>query len=266
MIRLKDHAASCRESLSPVIRAVVGAALAMTALCAAFGQSATDSPAFDVASVKPNRTGANGGSLSRSGGRIVFDNASLKECIAFAYSIATGRDYALSGPAWLDSEKFDIAATFPPATSRDRLREMLRTLLAERFGVKTHRESRRLKAYALVVGKRGPRLKEAGNGGDDSFIFGEGRVTARAISMASFADRLSGPVFKLERPVIDMTGIKGSYDLTLEWAPDGMSVDGRPGASIFTALQEQLGLKLEVRETTIGILVVDHADRIPTGN
>jgi uncharacterized protein (TIGR03435 family) len=252
MIRPKVHAASyCElprwlESALALTRAVASAVLAMTALCAAFGQTAADTPAFEAASVKPNRTGVNGGSLKRSGGRIVFDNASLRECIAFAYGIPAGRDYELSGPAWLDSEKFDVVAVFSPETSRDGVREMLRALLAERFSVKTHRESRTLKAYTLVVARRGPKLKEAGKGGDDAFIFGEGHVTARAISMSSFADRLSGPVFKLERPVVDMTGIRGVYDLALEWAPDGASVDGRPGTSIFTALQEQLGLKLEV--------------------
>lgn len=143
---------------------------------------------------------------------------------------------------------------------------MLQTLLAERFSLRTHRESRKLKAYALVVGKRGPRLKQARKDSEDAFIFGEGRVTGRALSMSSLADRLSGPVFKLERPVVDMTGIEGAYDFTLEWAPDGVSADGHPDASIFTALEEQLGLKLEVRETAVRILVVDHADRIPSGN
>jgi uncharacterized protein (TIGR03435 family) len=248
-----------------MIRAVLCAILAMTASFAASGQSVTNSPAFEVASVKPNRTGVTGSALKRSGSRIAFDNVSLRECIAFAYGIADGRDYELSSPAWLDSEKFDIAATFPPETSRDRVREMLQTLLAERFHLKAHRENRTLKAYALVVAKRGSKLTQASDG-EDAFIFGEGHVTARALSMSSFADRLSGPVFKLEQPVVDMTSIKGVYDFTLEWAPDGVSVDGHAGASIFTALQEQLGLKLEVREIAAGILVVDHADRVPTGN
>jgi uncharacterized protein (TIGR03435 family) len=240
-----------------MIRPLAGTLLTIVA----FGQSNADSPSFDVASVKPNRTGANGGALTRSGGRIVFDNVSLRECIAFAYNIATGRDYELSGPDWLDSEKFDVTATFPPETSRDRVRKMLQTLLADRFRLKTHRESRTLKAYALVAGKQEPRLKPSITAGDGAFIFGEGHVTARALSMSDLADRLSGAVFKLERPVMDMTGIQGAYDFTLEWAPDGVS-----GASIFTALQEQLGLKLEVRETTVEILVVDRADKIPSAN
>jgi uncharacterized protein (TIGR03435 family) len=244
-----------------MVKAVVGTLLAMTA----FGQSATNSPAFEVASIKPNRSGLNGSSLGRSGSRLTFDNVSLRECIAFAYGIAAGRDYELIGPAWLDSEKFDIAATFPPETSRERIREMVQTLLAARFHLTTHRESKKLKAYALVVAKKGPTLKVASSG-EDAFIFGDGRVTARALSMSAFADRLSGPLFKLEQPVVDLTGIKGVYDFTLEWSPDGVSVVGHSDASIFTALQEQLGLKLEVRQITAAILVIDYADRVPTGN
>jgi uncharacterized protein (TIGR03435 family) len=238
----------------------------MTASGAALAQSATKAPAFDAASVRPNLTGVNGGSLSRSGGRITVENSSLRECIAFAYGIATGRDYELSGPGWLDTEKFDIAATFPPETSRDRVREMLQTLLAERFHLKTHRENRKLESYVLVVGKRGPKLREGSAGSDGAFIFGDDHVTVRSFSMSGFADRLSGPVFGLGRPVVDMTGIKGFYDFTLNWAPVDAAADSRSGASIFTALQEQLGLRLEPRKTTFRILVVDHADKVPTGN
>jgi uncharacterized protein (TIGR03435 family) len=239
-----------------VIRVV---ATASTVVCIALAQS----PAFDVASVKPNRTGANGGSTERAGGRVSLKNTSLRECIEVAYSIPPGREYEMAGPAWLDSEKFDIVATAPPETSRERVREMLQTLLAERFHLQTHYESKKLKAYALVVGKRGPKLK-ASSGHEDGLTWGEGRVTARALSISQLADRLSGPIFKLERPVVDMTGIVGLYDFTLEWAPDGAPAS--PGASIFTALEDQLGLKLEVREIEAQILVVDRADKIPVGN
>jgi uncharacterized protein (TIGR03435 family) len=187
----------------------------------------------------------------------------MRECVAFAFSIPTGRDYELVGPAWLDTEKFDIAATFPPETSRERVREMVQELLAERFGLKTHRESKKLKAYALTVGKKGPILNKSAERDDGAFIYHEGHVDVRAFSIASFADRLSGPVFKLDRPVVDMTGIKGTFDFSLDWARD---TDLRPGASIFTALQEQLGLKLEARQVTVKILIVDHVDRVASAN
>ena len=195
-----------------------------------------------------------------------MENVSLRECVAFAYGIATGRDYALSSPDWLNSRKFDITATFAPETSRDRVREMLQMLLIERFGLKTHSENKKLKAYALEVGKRGPKLQRGILGSDGAFIFAQDHVTVRATSIAELADRLSGPVFKLDRPVVDMTGIKGVYDFTLNWAPDGAPPDGHSGASIFTALQEQLGLKLEARTIVFRILVVDHAEKAPASN
>lgn len=251
----------------PLIRALVfTAGLFMTMWSVMNAQSTTQSAAFDVASVRPNTTGVNSSSISRSGGRITLENTSLRECISFAYGIATGRDYELSGPDWLDTKKFDIAAVFPAETSRDRVREMLRTLLAQRFSLKTHTENKKLKSYALVVAKRGPKLQAGTIGSDGAFTYDVGHVTVRAFTLQGFADRLSGPVFKLDRPVVDMTGIKGVYDFTLDWAPDGLSVDGRSRASIFTALQEQLGLKLDARQIVLRILVVDHADKEPANN
>ena len=237
-------------------------------MTASIAQSRVNWPAFDVASVKPNNTGLNSGSISRSGGRITLDNVSLRECVMFAYSIPLGREYELVGPGWLEAEKFDIAATFPPATSRGLVRDMVRNLLAERFGLKVHRESRNLKAYALVKARGGPKLTQSvsGDNDDDSFTFREGHVTVRAMSMASFADRLSGSAFHLDRPVVDRTGIVGAYDFTLEWAPNGLSVDERPGASLFTAIQEQLGLKIDAQRIAASILVVDQINKVPSSN
>jgi uncharacterized protein (TIGR03435 family) len=100
---------------------------------------------------------------------------------------------------------------------------------------------------------------------DSIFTFREGHITARGFSMSSLADRLSGPVFKLDRRVIDMTAIKGIYDFELEWAPDDPS-GGHPGASIFTSIQEQLGLRLATQTATVSILVVDRVNRIPSSN
>jgi len=249
-------------------RALVLAALVIVACDAIFAQSRTKPSIFDVASVRPNLTGVNRSSISGSdgsGGRITLENVSLKECIFFAFDIPWGRDYELSGPGWLDEEKFDIAATFPPATSRDRIHEMMRTLLADRFRLKTRYENRRLEAYVLVLGKRGPKL-QPGSTTDGGFFWGEGQLTARAISMSGLADRLSGPVFKLGRPVVDMTGIKGDYDFVLKWSPDDASAGASSSGSIFTALQEQLGLKLETRKISARIVVIEHMEKVPSAN
>jgi len=233
---------------------------------AAYAQASSKPPSVDVASIRANRTGAIGSSISRSGGKITLEHVSLKDCIAFAYSIPAGRDYELSGPGWLEVEKFDIAAIFPQDSSGARVREMLKTMLAERFALRTHYESRTTTAYALLVGKGGPKLGAESNGKEGAFIWGEGQLTARAISMEGLSERLSGAVFKLGKPVVDMTGIKGRYDFILKWAPDDLSADGNSNPSIFTALQEQLGLRLSPRKLPFSILVVDHADKVPTEN
>jgi uncharacterized protein (TIGR03435 family) len=233
---------------------------------AMLAQNAVLRPAFEVASVRPNPSGRNGGSISRSGGRIILENISLRECIAFAYGIPEGRDYELSGPGWLDAEKFDISATFPVERSREQVREMMRVLLVERFALKTHTERRKLASYVLVVGKRGAKLQSQSSAADGAFIFGEDHLTARAISMSSLADRLSGPVFNLGRPVVDGTGIEGVYDFTLNWTPDDAPADGRSRGSIFTAVQDQLGLRLEAEEAVFTILVVDYAEKVPVAN
>jgi uncharacterized protein (TIGR03435 family) len=220
-----------------------------------------------VVSIRADPTGVNNSSLSRSGGRITLENISLRECLAFAYDIATGRDYQLSGPGWLDAARFDIVATFPPETSRATVRAMLQTMLAERFGLKVHYENRRIKSYALVVAKGGMTLHAESAASEGAFIWGDNELTARAITMAGLADRLSGPVFNLGRPVVDMTRIKGAYDFVLKWAPEDPTVDaGSASPSIFTALREQLGLRLEARNIGFRILVVDHAEKVPTKN
>ena len=127
--------------------------------------------------------------MSRDGGRLTVTNSSLRSLIAFGYSIPTGRDYELSGPGWLEDRKFDIAATFPSETSRDGVREMLRTLLSERFQLKTHTETRKLESYALVVAKNGPKLPVKSSVTDGAFIFGDDHISVRGFSMAGLANR-----------------------------------------------------------------------------
>ncbi len=219
-------------------------------------------PSFEVAAVRPNRSGENRSSIARDGGRITMENVSLRECIMFAFSIPTGREYQLLGPEWMDSEKFDIGATFPAAATREQVREMTQALLAERFGLRTHREERKIKAYALVVDPKGTKLAPGDPGDDGAFSYSAGRVTIRGLSLGAFADRLSGPAFKLDRPVVDLTGRTGTFNFTVEWSPG----DGVPGPSIFTALQEQLGLRLVAQDASVRILIVDGVNRVPTGN
>ncbi len=194
-----------------------------------------------------------------------MENVSLRKCIGFAYQVGEDKDYAFPGPDWLNFEIFDIAAKFPPATSGEQVAMMLQTMLAERLKVKVHRETKELPVYALVVGKNGPKMQRAAPGGGTRFSLGPGHISGTAASMSALADRLH-----LDRPVLDLTGLKESFDFTLTWTPDNApgtpQADDASGPSIFTAIQEQLGLKLEPRRAPVQILVIDHAEKVPTEN
>jgi uncharacterized protein (TIGR03435 family) len=214
---------------------------------------------FDVASVKSNKSETGVDRIKLTNGSLIIENVSLKRCIGMAYGIADGRDYLWSGPDWLDSERFDILAKFPAETREHDILIMLRNLLADRFGLAFHYETRQFSTYALVIAKGGPKLhpSEAPEG-SYRFKAQGGHATGSSISMGMLADRLSRPDFQLDHKVVDRTGLPGTFDLTLDWGEDG--------PSIFTALQEQLGLKLEPRKTPLEVFVVDRVNRVPTAN
>jgi uncharacterized protein (TIGR03435 family) len=220
-------------------------------------------PAFDVASIRPVQEKSDS-SIERSGGRITLRNTSLRDAIAFAFGIATGRDHELSGPTWLNDAHFNIEATTSPDNSREDVRAMLKTLLAERFGLQTHYETRTEPAYALVLSQQGPKMKPGVPDTDGAFVFSPGHLSARGISMTGLANRLSGPIFNLDRPVEDQTNTKGVFDFTLDWSPIDAAQDTKP--TLFTALVEQLGLQLKAQRITVKVLVVDAMNRQPTPN
>lgn len=126
--------------------------------------SAQTPPAFEVASIKPNTSGGGGSSIRASTGRITMDNVHLKKVTLWAYGIPDDREYALAGPDWLTTGRFNIQATFPPDTQPQQVRLMTRTLLAARFKLALHRETRQMAVYALVPGKNGPKLRAAEDG------------------------------------------------------------------------------------------------------
>jgi uncharacterized protein (TIGR03435 family) len=233
---------------------------------AVYAQSVASKPAFEVASVKRTQHGRtpDGWSFSdvkiASPGRLVAVNASLDECIRWAYRL---KEYQISGPDWLKSDEacYDIEAkAASPDVPPSQVRLMLQTLLAERFKLVLHQENRMLPSYALVVAKNGPRLHEnpEGRAGFNSEGGRDGvRVNSEKASMGDLAHRLS---LDLDRPVLDRTEIKGSFRIELEWAREG------DGPSIFSAIQQQLGLKLESVKAPIEIFVVDHAERVPSEN
>jgi uncharacterized protein (TIGR03435 family) len=242
----------------------------------AFAQQ-PDRPSYEVASVKPGDPNDRQVRVAGQGGRFTVANASLKMLIGLAYGV---QDHQISGgPNWLDSEKYNIeakidsaAVTAPGPDSAGRMLLMIQSLLGERFKLTVHRESKEEQVYELVVAKGGSKLKEADTGkqGRGARRPGRGQLTSMGAPISSLVNALSQ---QLGRSVIDKTGLTGGYDFELKWTPDpgetaglfgGPDAPPPPdpnGPSIFTALQEQLGLRLESAEGPVEILVIDHAEK-----
>ena len=227
-------------------------------------------PEFEVASIKPSPPQPEGQTSTTMSvyaandgrnGSLKYTYVSLKEVLAEAYQV---QQYQIAaGPEWLGSERFDIAAVIPAGSARDQVPPMLRNLLLDRFRLELHRETKELPVYALVVGKNGPKLKpaESATGISSNSNRVRWHISAQT-SMLKFAEFLS---FRLDRPVLDATGLSGAFEFTLDWTVDTVepagAKDAASGPSIFTAVQEQLGLKLDARKGAVEILVIDHAEK-----
>jgi uncharacterized protein (TIGR03435 family) len=292
-----------------VIRSgLLGIALAM----ALFAQSTPVRPEFEVASIKPSVAAPAGTQVhvgvQIDGAQVHCTYLSAKDYIRIAYKL---KDYQVTGPDWLASERFDIHAKLPAGAKREEVAEMLQTLLEQRFQLKMHRAQKEFSVYGVVVAKSGLKLKEspldpeteaeAGKGtvnvtatggrGGTTVNFGRGayfsladnKFVARKLTMALLADSIGRFV---ERPVVDMTELTGTYDLTLELTPEdyrallirmalsaGVNLpaealkllEGASDESLFKGLQE-MGLKLESRKAPLEILVIDSATKTPIEN
>jgi len=291
----------------------------------ALAQSESGPTAFEVASVKPAEppapgrrfTPLTGGPGTKSPTRLA-GTTSLKSLLMRAYGV---KSYQVGGPAWMETELYEIAAKVPPGATKEQVALMVQNLLMERFHLAVHRETKELPMYALLVGKNGPKLKEsdpaaaaedetAAAGGDrprptatmgpDGFPqfpadakmppvvtlslagaeFTRIKWFARHQTMDALADMIGGQV---NRPVRNLTEIEGQYDFTLAFEseplafaraarPTGASPDSAPpapadpGPTIFAAVQEQLGLRLEQTRGPVEMLIVDRLDKVPTGN
>src|SRR5580658_10292894 len=236
----------------------------------AHSQTSSPSPAFEAASVKPGGTDpitpppkglkSTGIMISEDPGRITYLNTTLILVLTRAYQVKRRQ---INGPAWLDSEKYDIVATIPKGAPKEQIPAMLQNLLVERFKMTVRAETRQEKIYALVVGKTGPRLKESKDPGARGVSFdAKGHVEFLAYSLADFADFLT---ITLDRSVVDMTGLPGHYDFSTELDPR-ISKLGPPEAtgqdaanplpSVFSSVQE-LGLKLEARDGMVKYVVIE---------
>ena len=276
-------------------------------LCAVFlsvalGQE-TGKIAFEVASIKPANPMPMGQvqiGMKVDGSLLQYSNVSLKECIRAAYRV---KDFQVEGPDWLGSARFDIVAKLPEGSPRSQVPEMLQALLAERFKLALHRDSREHAVYAMVVAKGGAKLKpaeiappgdpapgpdagrgETPRGAIETTLDSSGmHFKASAVPLAALADLVS---HWCERPVVDQTGIEGLYDFDLAISPEALRdlpaggamtmrqgggepppIDARaePAGSIFEALQ-RYGLKLEPRKAPMEVLTVDRIEKEPTAN
>ena len=267
----------------------------LTLLAASLPRAQAPAPAaFDVSSVKPNKDGGPSSVRVTPGGMLSVTNNNLRNIIRNAWNITN--DQIVGGPDWIDSDRFDITAKASAPFKQDEARAMLQALLADRFGLATHMETRELPVYLLVLARKdgalGPQMKKSDvdcaalfasvtaggkmperlpNGNLPCGISvrlnqGQGVVTGNGVAMEQLARNLVGGVGRI---VVDKTGLAGYYDINVTFAADGPPSAGAPaapapdpgGASLFTAMQEQLGLKLEPGRAPISVLVIDRATR-----
>jgi uncharacterized protein (TIGR03435 family) len=219
---------------------------------------------FEEASLKlsPPRSGeAAQPRFSITPGRVALSNVGLKFLVGSAYRISDSR---ISGcEAWATSTRYDLDAVYPPERPRDQIHEMIKALLIERIGLEAHIVHKETQGYVLVVDRRGTKLKPVENEVPGEGRGSNGHITGKAIGTADLANLISR---RLGLPVIDMTQMKGSYDIELRWADERARPDlsSEPGPSIFTALAEQLGLQLRSQKAMLDYLVIDKATRVPT--
>lgn len=210
---------------------------------------------FEAASIKPSDPDHVGAQMySPSPGRFRTLTTTLKDLIGFAYQV---EPHQIAGVP-LDSGKYDINAKAEGPATGGQFRRMLQTLLADRFQVRFHRETSQLPVYDLVAAKNGPKLREVGSPGFGVDFGTLGFVRGRGADLRTLASVLSR---QLGRSVLDKTGIKGYYDFTLKWTPDVNLTADAADPDVFTAIQEQLGLKLEASKSPVEILVIDHAEK-----
>jgi uncharacterized protein (TIGR03435 family) len=249
---------------------------------------------FEVASVKPAVQAPGIRSRMRSDGdRIIFTYVTLTSVLLRAYDIKT---YQLSGPGWLGSERYDITAKIPAGATKEEVNRMLQRLAADRFHLVSHHETRQMQGYELVRTKAEPKLKRSTEAGSEvqpteapetdangfakltapGLVILEGVrgkavvsfVTARAQPLSALVELL-GKEFRM--PVSDETGLKGKFDFTLEFAPEAPGVP-LPGAgddaapNMMDAIPQQLGLRLAPRKIAVDVLIVDVAEKFPTGD
>ena len=262
MLRPKEH----RGLLVTVI---VQALLAAT--ISAQGQGAGHQATFDIASIRLAKPGQLGGTIKPypGGHGYLAQNIPVKLMISLMYRVPMRQ--ISGGPAWIETERFDVQAKADRPYGRDELQEMYRNMLAERFGLRLHKETREGPVYALSVDPSGLKMKVDASDQDYEIpVNGPPQhVIGRRVPMPYFCWWLSQVLQKDERPVLDRSGLDGNYDWTLSFMPvlppdvsaEALSPEMRDLPSIFVALREQLGLRLEAEKGPVDYYVVDHLEK-----
>lgn len=239
-------------------------------VCLSCAAQTSPRPQFEVAIIKPNKSGGPGAHLGFDGPhRFTSENTPLKYVVQWAWNL---REFQIiGGPKWVDSDRFDIQAASENEATHDQMRVMLQTVLEDRFQLKVHREQREQLVYILTQAKGGAKIqplpdtacrppaegepaKGCGNAG-----WGPGGITGTGLTMTELTNYLSDV---LKRSVIDNTELKDRYNIDLKWTPDDNTpVPTETGPSIFTAIQEQLGLRLESSRAPADVLIIDQAEQ-----
>jgi uncharacterized protein (TIGR03435 family) len=247
-------------------QAILSAAL----LAAVYGQPSATTLQYGVTSIKPDKNSdARLAFRIDANGNLTATAITLKRLMMTAYSVQGFR--IVGGPRWIDSSRWDIRATHDGAATAEESHVMLRALLAERFRLRVHDDSRRQSVYELVADRGSPRVAAAKDTSAKPIVrAGPGLVDLTNATAATFASQLS---YSVARPVIDRTGLSGLFDFRLEWTPEpgedgGPTTAGLPatvtpppsssgGPTIFTAIREQLGLQLKPARGPVGVVVID---------
>ena len=235
------------------------------ALLALLSWTARAQPAFEVASIRSHGPEVHSVGLNISGPRVTVEAFSLTNIITYAFDLQSYQ--VLGGPDWARSDRYDIAAKAEGegTVTKEQVREMLKTLAADRFKVQVHTETREMPVYLLVVAKGGPKLKESAPDATSLMMMSSPGRTTRITTTRGSMDQLAlqfSNANGVDRPVLNKTGLSGGYDYKLNWTPGLAPADSDPEApTIFTALQEQLGLRLEPQRASVEVLIIDRAEK-----
>ncbi len=222
-------------------------------------------PDWDVLTVRPSNPSTSQATFDVRGRHIIIGNRTVETILLLAYGLQ--KNQIVGGPDWVRTERFDADGipTVEGQPSLEQFRSMLRKLLAERFGLVTHMEQRALSVYAITIAKGGPRMTKskadpnALQGDSDKQDGGQQSIQMSNATMAGFALEL---LLNTDRPVVDRTNLAGRYDFILKWTFDDSKAptDGSAAPSLFTAIQEQMGLKLEAVKAMTDVMLIDKAE------